>query len=103
MVRGFCFVNHRLFTMDPRAIQYIMSNPDTYQKPDLLIRVMRRYMKEGLLIAEEQRHQVQRKIVSKLFSSTALKGMAQVVDAKTKQASPALVITGLKCLGTGCV
>ena len=60
-------------------------------------------MKEGLLIAEEQRHQVQRKIVSKLFSSTALKGMAQVVDAKTKQASPALVITGLKCLGTGCV
>jgi cytochrome P450 len=86
MIRGIFYANHRLFTIDPRTIHHIMSQPNLYGKPALLRRVMSRYMKEGLLVAEGQRHRVQRKVTQKVFSSKAMRDMVDVVEVKANQA-----------------
>ena len=62
-----------------------MSLPYVYEKPVILRRVLKRYMSQGLIMAEGHRHRVQRKIVQRLFSSIALKRMAEVVEAKTDE------------------
>lgn len=87
MIRGLVFVNHRLFTLDPRAIQHIMSQVDLYAKPGILRRLLKRYMADGMITAEGHRHKVQRKASQKLFSSNAMRSMAVVVQVKTDQVS----------------
>lgn len=44
-------------------------------------------MKEGLIVAEGERHKVQRKVSQKLFSMGGLKSMGQVVQDKSNQVS----------------
>ena len=85
MVRGLFYVNHRLFTLDPRAINHIMSQPYLYAKPSILTRLLKQYMRDGLITAEGHRHKVQRKATQKLFSSNAMRSMATVVFEKTDQ------------------
>ena len=86
-VRGPLYVHHRLFTLDPRAVSHIMAQPYVYEKPVILRRVLKRYMSEGLIMAEGHRHKVQRKIVQRLFSSNALRSMSEVVGEKASEVS----------------
>jgi cytochrome P450 len=79
------YFHHRIFTLDSRAVSHIMANPYTYEKPLILRRVLKRYMSEGLIIAEGHRHKVQRKIVQRLFSRNALRFMGEVVEHKTNE------------------
>lgn len=44
-------------------------------------------MKEGLIVAEGERHKAQRKVSQKLFSMGGLKSMGQVVQDKSNQVS----------------
>lgn len=64
-----------------------MANPYTYEKPKILRSVLKRYMSEGLIVAEGHRHKVQRKIVQRLFSRNALRFMGEVVEHKTNEVS----------------
>lgn len=46
-----------------------------------------RYMKEGLIPAEGERHKVQRKVVQKLFSGSSLRVYAGLIQEKADQVS----------------
>lgn len=85
MVRGPFGVHHRIFTVDPRALSHILQHTNIYTKSDLLRGLVRRYMKEGLIVAEGERHKAQRKVSQKLFSMGGLKSMGQVVQDKSNQ------------------
>ena len=55
------------------------------QQPVLLRTALKRYMSEGLLVAEGDRHKIQRKVVQRLFSRGALRMMADAVQAKADE------------------
>ncbi|WVQ99007.1 hypothetical protein IAU59_006139 [Kwoniella sp. CBS 9459] len=78
-------LNHRLFTLDPRALNHVLSQTDTYTKSPMLRDLVRRYMKEGLIVAEGERHRIQRKVAQRLFSRNGLKSMGAVVQEKANQ------------------
>jgi cytochrome P450 len=73
--------------MDARAVSHIMANPYSYEKPWILRQVLKRYMSEGLVVAEGHRHKVQRKIVQRLFSRNTMRQMNEVVVEKANQVS----------------
>lgn len=85
MVRGPFGVHHRLFTLDPRALSHVLGQTSVYTKTDLLRTLIRRWMKEGLITAEGERHRLQRKVAQRLFSRSGLKGMGGVVQDKANQ------------------
>ncbi|WVQ78508.1 hypothetical protein IAT38_000594 [Cryptococcus sp. DSM 104549] len=85
LVRGSFGVHHRLFTLDPRALTHVLTNTNIYTKSDLLRNLVRRYMREGLIVAEGERHKLQRRVTQKLFTMGGLKGMAQIVQDKSNQ------------------
>nr|KIR85413.1 hypothetical protein I308_04107 [Cryptococcus tetragattii IND107] len=85
MVRGPFGVHHRIFSVDPRVLNHVLKHTNIYTKSDLLRDLVRRYMKEGLIAAEGERHKVQRKVSQKLFSMGGLKSMGQVVQDKSNQ------------------
>ncbi|WVQ87196.1 hypothetical protein IAS59_000919 [Cryptococcus gattii] len=85
MVRGPFGVHHRIFSVDPRVLNHVLKHTNIYTKSDLLRDLVRRYMKEGLIVAEGERHKVQRKVSQKLFSMGGLKSMGQVVQDKSNQ------------------
>ena len=87
MVRGLFYVHHRLFTLDGQAVNHIMSQPYLYEKPMILRKLLKRYMKDGLISAVGQRHKLQRKVVSKLFSAGAMRDMIGVIEEKSNQVS----------------
>jgi hypothetical protein len=68
--------------MDARAVSHIMANPYSYEKPWILRQVLKRYMSEGLVVAEGHRHKVQR-----LFSRNTMRQMNEVVVEKANQVS----------------
>ncbi|OCF40611.1 hypothetical protein I317_05542 [Kwoniella heveanensis CBS 569] len=84
-VNGTLGLHHRLFTLDPRALNHILSQTDIYTKSPLLRDLVRRYMKEGLIVSEGERHRIQRKVVQRLFSRNGLRGMGAVVQDKANQ------------------
>lgn len=85
MVRGPFGVHHRIFSVDPRVLNHVLKHTNIYTKSDLLRDLVRRYMKEGLIVVEDERHKVQRKVSQKLFSMGGLKSMGQVVQDKSNQ------------------
>nr|KIR46690.1 hypothetical protein I312_04179 [Cryptococcus bacillisporus CA1280] len=78
-------VHHRIFSIDPRALNHVLKHTNIYTKSDLLRDLVRRYMEEGLIVAEGERHKVQRKVSQKQFSMGGLKSMGQVVQDKSNQ------------------
>ncbi|ODO10981.1 hypothetical protein I350_01581 [Cryptococcus amylolentus CBS 6273] len=85
MVRGFFAVHHRIFTVDPRALDHVLQNTDVYTKPDILRSLVKRYMKNGLIVAEGTRHRIQRKVTQKLFSTVSTRAMGVLVQDKSNQ------------------
>nr|XP_019042522.1 hypothetical protein I302_09131 [Kwoniella bestiolae CBS 10118]OCF21452.1 hypothetical protein I302_09131 [Kwoniella bestiolae CBS 10118] len=85
LVRGPFGVHHRIFTLDPRALSHVLNNTQIYFKSPILRNLVRRYMKEGLIVAEGERHKVQRKVAQRLFSRNGLKGMSEIVEEKANQ------------------
>ncbi|KAK6903229.1 hypothetical protein I203_108494 [Kwoniella mangroviensis CBS 8507] len=67
LVRGPLGIHHRIFTLDPRALSHVLNNTQIYFKSPLLRNLVRRYMKEGLIVAEGERHKLQRKVAQRLY------------------------------------
>lgn len=84
-VRGL-FTHHRLYTLDPRAITHVMAHTNLYQKPQILRPILRRYMKEGMIVSEGERQKVQRRVVGRWFAKRG-RGMEGVVWEETVKVS----------------
>ncbi|KGB79607.2 cytochrome P450 [Cryptococcus deuterogattii R265] len=78
IVRGPFGVHHRIFSIDPRALNHVLKHTNIYTKSDLLRDLVRRYMEGGLIVGEGEGHKVQRKVSQKLFSMGGPKSMGQV-------------------------
>lgn len=79
------YINDRLWTIDSRAVSHIMEHTTVYRKPELLRTILRRYMREGLIVSEAERHRVQRKVVQRLFSRNGLRAMGEIIQEKANQ------------------
>ncbi|EIW68004.1 hypothetical protein TREMEDRAFT_69516 [Tremella mesenterica DSM 1558] len=84
-INGLLWVNPRLVTIDPRAISHIFGNTSLYVKPERLRLLLGRYMANGLIPAEGERHRLQRKVVQRLFSRQGLKDMTEGIQKKVEQ------------------
>ncbi|KAK8869546.1 hypothetical protein IAR55_000113 [Kwoniella newhampshirensis] len=79
LVRGPYGVHHRIFTVDTRALNHVLSHDSIYTKTGIVRRLIRRYIKEGLLVSEGDRHRVQKKVAQKLFVGNGFKGTGVMV------------------------
>lgn len=85
MVRGPFGVPHHILSIDHRGLNHVLKHTNIDTKSDLLRDLVRRYMEEGLIVAEGARHKVQRKVSQKQFSMGGLKSLGQVVQNKSNQ------------------
>ncbi|KIR28738.1 cytochrome P450 [Cryptococcus deuterogattii LA55] len=56
IVRGPFGVHHRIFSIDPRALNHVLKHTNIYTKSDLLRDLVRRYMEGGLIVGEASRY-----------------------------------------------
>ncbi|KAL7424269.1 hypothetical protein Q5752_001856 [Cryptotrichosporon argae] len=84
-LNGPLYCNERVYTIDARAVAHVLANHYDYVKPEMLRKAIQRYMREGLIGAEGDRHRVQRKVVARVFSANGLRDMGATVAAKAEQ------------------
>ncbi|ORY33012.1 putative cytochrome P450 [Naematelia encephala] len=72
------FGKHRLLSIDPTAISYMLSHPDLFPKPERTRHEMAKILGEGVLIAEGDDHRRQRKLLNPSFSASAIRGMVPI-------------------------
>ncbi|KAK4686357.1 hypothetical protein P7C73_g3767, partial [Tremellales sp. Uapishka_1] len=88
---GCLWVHDRLCTIDARAVSHILGDSIKYEKPAILRKGLTKYMRTGMIVAEGERHRIQRKVVQRLFGKVALKRMSEVIQIKADQMRDILV------------
>jgi cytochrome P450 len=81
----------RFFTADPIALQYILSQPDTFPKPEMTRQQMETFLGNGVLIAEGDDHRRQRKILNPSFSQAAVRDQVPMFLDKAYELKDTLV------------
>ncbi|KAH7882875.1 cytochrome P450 [Phlebopus sp. FC_14] len=76
------FNTHRLFTMDTRAINHILTHSKDYQKPSQLRYILGQIVGEGLLVVEGAQHRQQRRIMNPAFGPSQIRGLTDVYFSK---------------------
>ncbi|KAJ7448998.1 cytochrome P450 [Mycena latifolia] len=75
----------QLFTTDTKAVQHILSNSDLYQKPAMRRYFLGRVAGPGVLVAEEDVHKKQRKIMNPAFGPAEVWALTGIFVEKSKQ------------------
>lgn len=68
----------RFLTIDPTALNYILSHADLFPKPSRVRKALSDLLGNGLLTAEGHTHKKQRKALNPSFSPAAVRGMIPV-------------------------
>ncbi|KAI0682779.1 cytochrome P450 [Cytidiella melzeri] len=74
----------RLWTMDTRALQHILTNSYNYQRPPQSRFYISRVLGTGLIMAEEDQHKRQRKITSPAFGSAQIREQTEIFIDKSR-------------------
>ncbi|KAG2140907.1 cytochrome P450 [Suillus bovinus] len=80
--KGFLF-SDRLFTMDTRALNHILTHSNDYQKPSRVRYTLSRIFGEGVLLAEGARHRQQRRIMNPAFGPAQIRALTDIFFAKS--------------------
>ncbi|CAE6471133.1 unnamed protein product [Rhizoctonia solani] len=75
--RGF-LSSYRLFTADTRALTYIMTQTDTFPKPDIIRQGLASVVGDGLISAEGDVHKRQRRIMSPSFGPAQVRELVPI-------------------------
>ncbi|KAF7335388.1 hypothetical protein MVEN_02191300 [Mycena venus] len=75
----------QLFTTDTKAVQHILSNSDLYQKPAMRRYFLGRVVGPGVLVAEEDVHKKQRKIMNPAFGPAQVQALTGIFVEKSRQ------------------
>ncbi|CUA74247.1 Cytochrome P450 4A25 [Rhizoctonia solani] len=75
--RGF-LLSYRLFTADTRALTYIMTQTDTFPKPDSVRKGLAEVVGYGLISAEGDVHKRQRRIMSPSFGPAQIRELVPI-------------------------
>ncbi|WVQ74482.1 hypothetical protein IAR50_004083 [Cryptococcus sp. DSM 104548] len=67
---------HRFMTLDGTGLNYILSHPDVFPKPDTARKGLAEMLGNGLLTSEGDDHRRQRRALNPSFSVSAIKNMA---------------------------
>ncbi|CAE7225729.1 unnamed protein product [Rhizoctonia solani] len=84
-VCGFGSWDLRLYTLDQRAMTYILNNSNKYQKPWQSQRVIGNLIGYGMLATEGTAHRIQKRVITPAFSSANLKDFLPIFFGKAKE------------------
>ncbi|KAH7910533.1 cytochrome P450 [Hygrophoropsis aurantiaca] len=73
----------RLFTMDLRALNHVLTHSLDYQKPEQVRYNLSQILGEGVLFVEGAQHRQQRRIMNPAFGPAQIRGLTEVFLAKS--------------------
>ncbi|KAI1792352.1 cytochrome P450 [Ganoderma leucocontextum] len=82
MYRGFLGLD-RLWTMDPRALNHIMTHSADYQKPSQARRNLARILGKGVLFTEGEQHRQQRRVMNPAFGPSQIRELTEIFLEKS--------------------
>ncbi|KAF8131040.1 cytochrome P450 [Boletus edulis] len=80
--KGF-FNSDRLFTMDMRAINHVLTHSNDYEKPSQVRYNLSQILGEGLLFVEGSQHRQQRHIMNPAFGPAQIRGLTDIFLEKS--------------------
>ncbi|KAI0373446.1 cytochrome P450 [Pilatotrama ljubarskyi] len=80
------FMTPRLWTLDPRAINHILTRSDDYQRPSEGRKLLMQVVGNGLLFAEGDEHRKQRRIMNPAFGPAQIRDLTEVFVQKAVEA-----------------
>jgi len=75
----------RLYTLDTRALNYVLSHSNEYQKPALARFNLGQILGEGILFVEGEQHRQQRRIMNPAFGPAQIRELTEIFVAKAIQ------------------
>lgn len=75
----------RLYTIDPKALNHILMNPNDYQKPEASRYGLTSIMGAGVLVVEGDKHRQQRKIMNPAFGPAHVRELTEIFVQKSVQ------------------
>ncbi|KAF8313099.1 cytochrome P450 [Clavulina sp. PMI_390] len=82
VIKGLNWFDNRLLTVDPKAVNYVLNNPLTYEKPKHSRYLLSSLIGPGLLASEGPRNRRQRKLISPAFAPSNLKALTPIFFQK---------------------
>lgn len=82
--KGF-FFSDRLFTMDTRALNHVLTHSSDYQKPPQVRYNLSRILGEGVLFVEGAQHRQQRRIMNPAFGPAQIRALTDIFISKSIQ------------------
>ncbi|KAI0822361.1 cytochrome P450 [Trametes gibbosa] len=73
----------RLFTLDTRALNHILTHSLDYQKPEVSRRNLAKVLGEGVLFTEGEQHRRQRRIMNPAFGPTQIRDLTEIFVQKS--------------------
>ncbi|KAG2159211.1 cytochrome P450 [Suillus bovinus] len=80
--KGF-FFSDRLFTMDTRALNHVLTHSNDYQKPSQVRYNLARILGEGVLFVEGAQHRQQRRIMNPAFGPAQIRTLTDIFFSKS--------------------
>ncbi|KAG2131029.1 cytochrome P450 [Suillus clintonianus] len=80
--KGF-FYSDRLFTMDTRALNHVLTHSSDYQKPSQVRYNLSRILGEGVLFVEGAQHRQQRRIMNPAFGPAQIRALTDIFIDKS--------------------
>ncbi|PPQ63339.1 hypothetical protein CVT24_006712 [Panaeolus cyanescens] len=77
MYKGF-FGMSQLYTIDTKALHHMSMNYMLYQKPEALRYQLSKFIGEGLLLVEDERHKQQRRIMNPAFGPAQIREITEI-------------------------
>ncbi|KAG0696611.1 cytochrome P450 [Suillus ampliporus] len=77
------FYSDILFTMDTRALNYVITHNSDYQKPSQLQYLLGRVLGQGVLIVEGAQHRQQRRIMNPAFGPAQIRALTDIFFSKS--------------------
>ncbi|KAJ7700784.1 cytochrome P450 [Mycena rosella] len=75
----------QLYTMDPKALNHVLSNAYTYQKSEVSRYILGKIIGPGILLVEEDVHKKQRKIMNPAFGPAQVRDLTGIFVEKSIQ------------------
>lgn len=72
----------RLFTMDLKAVNHVLMNSQTYQKPAQSRFFLSRVLGDGVLVTEGSKHREQRKVMNPAFGASQIRELTETFVEK---------------------
>ncbi|KAI0768801.1 cytochrome P450 [Trametes elegans] len=77
------FMTPRLWTLDPRAIQHVLTHNDDYARPEENRRILIEVMGRGILFVQGEEHRKQRRILNPAFGPAQVRDLTEIFVRKS--------------------